>query len=387
MKKQFDNYTTFFDAIFCDELWKEKIYTPVYYLGNSYKKRTCMNLLVCKYLLGNELTATEKKEAENIITGEIYKNTNKRNDFHCILCSEKFQREDMNLFSKKFKYWNLCIPTHPYSPGGLMVYLKDRTKEIGDIQELSDEMVKELIEMINDLYNLLKEKMRGFDLVGVNVLFQQISRSQKCIHGHIELMFKNAHLASIGCEIIDTIAYDELAGYLNFKIKDRIENVENYAGISFLENCDLGYMKETIKVYQENMEYLIKIGREIQKHQDISLVESQYVKYEILRLLQEKLSPAPILYVYLTNICNKTKFSIIPEMILEPVDLSKINLNNEIDLYTLKINQYLIKKKDILFRQPAPMMRQSIKLSGEHKFTNVVKELTKSIKNILEGEL
>ncbi len=51
------------------------------------------------------------------------------------------------------------------------------------------------------------------------------------------------------------------------------------------------------------------------------------------------MSPAPVNYVYMTYYRDKVFLSIVPEIILEPIAKIK-NIEDERDLYSLKINQY-----------------------------------------------
>lgn len=68
---------------------------------------------------------------------------------------------------------------------------------------MTSEELLELKIIIADLKKILNEFLFDGELTGVNVLFNQISKSQLCIHGHIELMIKNIEKLNYGCKLLN----------------------------------------------------------------------------------------------------------------------------------------------------------------------------------------
>ena len=137
MEKQFKNKQTFFDL----DMENDDSYFATLYctLGGANKKRAKMNRLALAYLSDEPLTEEEKTTAKKILDGTIYEEKKKEFE-HCQLCSDKFISEILINISNRYNNWELCCPTHPYTPAGLMIYLKNRKElHIENLQDLSQE--------------------------------------------------------------------------------------------------------------------------------------------------------------------------------------------------------------------------------------------------------
>ncbi len=84
-----------------------------------------MNRLALAYLNDEPLTDDERITATKILDGTIYEERKKQFE-HCQLCSDKFKSEILPNISSNYNNWEICCPTHPYTPAGMMIYLKDR---------------------------------------------------------------------------------------------------------------------------------------------------------------------------------------------------------------------------------------------------------------------
>ncbi|MBE5813497.1 MAG: hypothetical protein E7314_07665 [Clostridiales bacterium] len=116
MKRQFANRKTFFDLDIEDD---ERSFATLYcMLGGANKKRAKMNKLALAYLNGESLTEQEIYDAKKILDGTIYKERKKEFE-HCQLCSDNFISEILSNISNNYDHWELCCPTHPYTPAGL----------------------------------------------------------------------------------------------------------------------------------------------------------------------------------------------------------------------------------------------------------------------------
>lgn len=374
MEKQFRNRKTFFDL----DMENDDSYFATLYctLGGANKKRAKMNRLALAYLNDEPLTEEEKTTAKKILDGTIYEEKKKEFE-HCQLCSDKFISEILINISNRYDNWELCCPTHPYTPAGLMIYLKNR-KELHteNLQDLSKEQFDEIIQIMKDLYNKLSNEAE-YNVVGINILFNQISKSQLCIHGHLETMIADIDKLGLGCEIKDEQPYDVLASLLNEQIEDRKGVYKEKEGIRIdLSIVDSIEAMKILGKYESKMKQVISHGRKIQKGE----IKSQN---DIDNLLLHKMSPAPVNYVYMTYYRDKFFLSIIPEIILEPIKSTR-DIKSESDLYSLKINQYTRDKDEKIMKQCSPLVRPSIKISKDCESAINISNLKKNITKILE---
>lgn len=374
MEKQFRNRKTFFDL----DMENDDSYFATLYctLGGANKKRAKMNSLALAYLNDEPLTEEEKTTAQKILDGTIYEEKKKEFE-HCQLCSDKFISEILINISNRYDNWELCCPTHPYTPAGLMIYLKNR-KELHteNLQDLSKEQFDEIIQIMKDLYNKLSNEAE-YNVVGINILFNQISKSQLCIHGHLETMIADIDKLGLGCEIKDEQPYDVLASLLNEQIEDRKGVYKEKEGIRIdLSIVDSIEAMQILRKYESKMKQIISHGRKIQKGE----IKSQN---DIDNLLLHKMSPAPVNYVYMTYYRDKFFLSIIPEIILEPIKSTR-DIKNESDLYSLKINQYTRDNDEKIMKQCSPLVRPSIKISKDCESAININNLKKNITKILE---
>lgn len=375
MERQFSKSKTFFDLGIDDE---ENYFATLYcVLGGANKKRAKMNRLALAYLNNELLTNEETFTAKKILDGTIYSERKKKFE-HCQLCSDKFESEILSNFSSKYNNWEICFPTHPYTPAGLMIYLKKRkNSHIENLQDLSQEEFNEIVQIMKDLYNKLSDEL-AYDVVGINILFNQISKSQLCIHGHLETMISDIHKLELGCKIINERPYDILAELLNKQIKDIKGVYKEKEGIRIdLDLVDSVKALKILEKYESKMKQIIKHGRKLQKGE----IQSQN---PIDDLLLHKMSPAPVDYVYMTYYRDKVFLSIVPEIILEPITVQK-DIKDEKDLYSLKINQYAQDSKEKVMRQISPLVRPSIKISNTYETTANINKLKQDIKDALEG--
>ncbi|MBF0986034.1 MAG: hypothetical protein HXK67_02455 [Clostridiales bacterium] len=374
MEKQFKNKQTFFDL----DMENDDSYFATLYctLGGANKKRAKMNRLALAYLSDEPLTEEEKTTAKKILDGTIYEEKKKEFE-HCQLCSDKFISEILINISNRYNNWELCCPTHPYTPAGLMIYLKNRKElHIENLQDLSQEQFDEIIQIMKDLYDKLSNESE-YNVVGINILFNQISKSQLCIHGHLETMIADIDKLGLGCEIKDEQPYDVLASLLNEQIEDRKGLYKEKEGIRIdLSIVDSIEAMKILGKYESKMKQIILHGRKIQKGE----IKSQN---DIDNLLLHKMSPAPVNYVYMTYYRDKFFLSIIPEIILEPIKSTR-DIKDESDLYSLKINQYTRDNDEKIMKQCSPLVRPSIKISKDSESAINISNLKKSITKILE---
>ena len=190
MPRQFEDFITFFD-IGIENINQKQFRTLYCIMSETVKKRNNITRLALQYLLDKDkLTQEEKNIAITILDDSYYQKPNRYE--HCKLCSVDFNREVLTKYSNRFKFWELCFPTVPYFPANMMVYLKNRKlihKE--NFQDLTIDELEELKHIISNLKETLNNNVFYGELTGINVLFNQISKSQLCIHGHIELMIRN----------------------------------------------------------------------------------------------------------------------------------------------------------------------------------------------------
>lgn len=390
MHRQFDTYTTFFDLgidhadfPFC---------SLEYCSGGFNKKRAHTNRIIWKRLTGQDLSAEEAIQADKFIQGIGYAEQKKKFE-HCALCSDTFTCEPLVEFSGKFNYWDLAFPTSPYTPAGIMIYLKERKKlRLEVIDALSKEAFEEIETIANSLFYILKNEIP--DLCGVNILFHQISTSQACLHGHVELMLHNID-PSLGCFLKEQRPFDICANYLNNQLeeKDNIcfftEGIRlNSKSFSVLETMKI------IKEYRNNTVNLFNFFSEVRKNYFSKTSKQKKAK----ELLSQKgfnstqidqilfdITPAPINCVYFTYYRNEYFISIIPELILRSIPLSKIT-DDEYLLYNLKYNAIQPREEKFFLEEKHPLIRPSIKLRQAMPADKKILILKQIVHNILSKE-
>ena len=377
MKKQFDKYNTFFD-IGIEQIEKREFVTLCCTISNVIKKRSYRNRAILKYLKNKQLTEEEKKLCYDVLTGKIYKDDHKRFE-HCELCDGIIQNNTK--LSEKYSFWDIIKPTRPYYPGSIMLILKERNdKKIEDIQQLSEDEFNELKQIIIDLYNIVKNKITEYEIVGINVLFNQISKSQLCIHGHIEFMIKDAEKKNIGYQIKKVRNWDKLTEIINEEIQDK-DVIKVKEGIKIdLDNTDFKRVKSILDKYDGIIKKYIEYGKSCRdEHRSLN-------KNKLQNIFLHNFTPSPVNYIYITFYRNKLILSSIPELILENADINSLNEENEYDLYTLKINQYATEKKDMLLKHESPFIRPSTKVEKKMCFFDNVEKLNTEIINIINDK-
>ena len=380
MERQFKDYKTFFDLGIEDEEDSDRIFATLFcIMGGTHKKRNDNNKLVLKNLRGENLTDEEKKKCADILSGKIYKDIKAEYE-HCQLCSENFVRDVLENLSSKYKHWEICCPTHPYTPAGLMIYLKNRKdSKIENIQDLSEEQFKEIQLIVTEIYEKLNNSLGNINIVGINVLFNQISKSQLCIHGNMEFMIKEKKKKKLGCTIKEKRPKDLMAYKLNEQISDRDGLLKTQEGIKIdLSKISIIEALQIVREYEKNIKKVIAYGKKLR--------ENRILKEPVDEILLRYLSPAPQNYIYLTYYRDKMFLSCVPELILEKADINKIDENDECELYSLKINQDAVYTEDILLKQESPIVRPSIKTKQATKNDQNVKMLRNKIVDVLERE-
>ena len=261
-----------------------------------------------------------------------------------------------------------------------MLYLKNRKEsKIENVQDLNEEQFIELQSIMVDIYQELNSNLDTVKIVGINVLFNQISKSQLCIHGHVEFMISDVQNENLGCSIIKQRPKDLMVTRLNRQINDRDGLLKFPEGIKIdLSKIPILEALRIVRDYENNINKIIEYGEELKKSTDS--------KNRIDEILLHFLSPAPQNYIYLTYYKDKMFLSCVPEIILERANISSIDEKNECQLYSLKINQKAKCKEDILLKQESPIIRPSIKISKVTQEDSNIKRLRKNIVDILERD-
>ncbi len=379
MEKQFKNNITFFDLnIENDDKNNFPFATLYFYVKGLNKNRYLRNKAAIEFLKGHEISEEDKKLINSYFDGSIKEKNRKRYE-HCKICTDKFERIVLEKYSKNYKYWEICFPTDPYTPGGLMIYLKNRDKtHIENIEQLSEEEFQELLKMTKDLYDKLK-KCYEKKIVGINVLFNQISKTQLCIHGHIEPMIMNIHDLNLGCELKEEEPYEPFVNFLNNKIPDKRGIYKTKQGIRI--DTDEISSKEILKInekYGKNIERLEQLGKNNQSKMDKGVKLSELDEY-----LAKNLSPAPVEYIYLTYYRDKLFLSIVPELTLQQANINEIE-ENEKELYALRLSNYGKTLNEKIRVQKPPIIRPCIKVTTNEQIESNVEKIKNDIYNELE---
>ena len=357
---------------------QEQFRTLYCVMSETVKKRNNITRLALQYLLDKEkLTQKEKNIAITILDDSYYQKSNRYE--HCKLCSDDFNREILAKYSNRFKFWELCFPTVPYFPANMMIYLKNRQlchKE--NLQDLTIEELEELKCIISDLKEILNNNVFNGELTGINVLFNQISKSQLCIHGHIELMIKNIDKLNYGCTLLKSRNYDPVVEKLNNKMKRKIGVIPTLEGIRINMNIvgdkiALDYINE----YENNLLDIIRLGNELRKGQ-------QKVNNDFDMLLLNGLSPAPTDSIYLTDYRGELFLSAIPEIIPPTINISEIgDLNDAENMYLIKYNATTPNSRYAIMKKYSPLVRPSSKVPYEMPYTENVKVLKRKVGDAL----
>lgn len=376
-ERQFDNNSTFFDIGIDENL--DNFVTLYCVMSETKKKRTDVTKLALRYLQQDRtLTNDEVAIAKTIIDDSFYKKSKKY--CHCKLCSDDFSREVLSEYSSKLQFWEVCFPTVPYFPGNMMIYLKDRQESKKEnIWELSYEELLELNKVIIDLKLLLNTYLFNGDLTGINVLFNQISKSQLCIHGHIELMIKNIDKLNYGCRLLKVRNYDPTVKMLNGSMDNLNGIIKTLEGIRIrLKTVDIRDAIYILKRYENEMVKLINLGNMLRNGK-------KEVSSEFELALLNGMSPAPANSIYLTDYRGELFLSSVPEIIPPTISLTNIgSLEDEENMYLTKFNATTPNSNFSIIRKYSPLVRPSSKVSTNTIYSDNVKELKLSMKRILK---
>lgn len=370
--RQFDNNSTFFDIGIDKKI--DNFATLYCVMSETKKKRNDITKLALRYLL-NDITLSndEIAIAKTIIDDSFYNKPKKYN--HCKLCSNDFKREILLNYSSKYKFWEICFPTVPYFPGNMMIYLK--TREISKKENIWDLSTNELLELktiIVDLKTILNEDLFNGELLGVNVLFNQISKSQLCIHGHIELMIRNIEKLNYGCRLLNVRNFDPTVKMLNSSFDDTEGLIKTLEGIRinmkyFSDNETLNLLRN----YESKMLEMIVLGNELRAGKKKVLNEFEW-------LLMNGMSPAPANSIYLTDYRDELYFSSVPEIIPPIISLNAVgNLDDEESMYLIKYNATTPNSNYSIMKKYSPIVRPSSKISVDTDYSNNVKRLKQNI--------
>ncbi len=370
--RQFKEYITFFDLGIDNN---ENNFRTLYcVMPETIKKRGNITKLALRYLLGdNTLTSEEIVIAKSILDDSYYNKPKEYN--HCRICSDNFKRTILTSYSEKFKYWEICFPTVPYFPGNMMIYLKDRkTLRLENVQDLNKEQLEELKYIMNNIQQLLNENLFDGDLLGVNILFNQISKSQLCIHGHVELMIQDVDKKDLGFQLLDIRNFDYSVNTLNEVFKDNEEVLKTREGIRIDMSKTSDVMAlEYLNIYETEIQKIIALGNDLRKGK-------AKVSNDLDLALYNGLSPAPANSVYLTNYRNHLYLSAVPEIIPPTIDINDIgNLSDEENMYLIKYNATAPNQKYRIMKKYSPIVRPSSKVSYQMPYGENIKKLTKKI--------
>lgn len=369
-------YNTFFDMGLGELDTKEFGLLRCEIYGTKKKKRVINNELVKKYFMGYELTEKELIRLKKIFDGSIYEERNLLYE-HCKLCSNSFERTDLIEYSKKYKYWNICIPTFPYFPGGMMVYLKDRKNlKIENIQDLPKEMIEELMQIEIDLYKNLKTRVLEDKVVGINMLFNQLSKSELCIHGHIEPMIVDIDEMDLGCRYIPERPYDKFSSIINTSIQSS-NIIKLPEGIKIpIDRVNIEEAKRILNYYEGTIKTYFDRGKKLRSGEEEIREKTDSVLYT-------NMVPAATNFVYLTYYNDRFMLSSVPELTSEFVKMDNVT-DDPTDIYALYINRNYTGKDDVFLKNYSPLIRPSIKVYSTEKNNAKVLKLTNTIYTELE---
>ena len=370
--RQLKEYITFFDLGMDDN--EDNFRTLYCVMPEAIKKRSTITKLVLRYILGdNTLSAEDIVIAKSILDDSYYNKTKKYN--HCRICSDNFNRTILTDYSKKFKYWEICFPTVPYFPGGMMIYLKDRKDlKLENVQDLNKEQLEELKYIINNMHKILDENVFDGDLLGINILFNQISKSQLCIHGHVELMIKDVDKKNLGFNLLNMRNFDCSTNILNEVFKDNELVLKTKEGIRIdMSKVSDDMALEYLSIYETEIQKIITLGNNLRKGKIEALTDLDLALYN-------GLSPAPTNSVYLTDYRNHLYLSAVPELIPPIIDINDVgNLSDEENMYLIKYNATTPNVKYRIMKKYSPIARPSSKVSYQMPYEENIKKLTKKV--------
>ena len=260
-----------------------------------------------------------------------------------------------------------------------MIYLKDREfSKLEDFQKLNKEQLEELKYIMKDLQQILNERVFDGELLGVNILFNQISKSQLCLHGHIELMIKDVDKKNLGFELLDRRSFDCSVSTINKIFKDSNSVLKTKEGIRIdmdkvLDENALEYLS----IYEREIKKVIALGNSLRKGE----IE---ISTDLDSALYNGLSPAPTNSVYLTFYRKHLYLSSVPEIVPPTIDLSQVgDLSNEENMYLIKYNATAPNEKYRIMKKYSPIVRPSSKVSQQRLYGENIKKLTKKIEKAL----
>lgn len=353
MKKQFSG-VTFFDKDIDNKT--EDLIRPVFYQQNQGKKRLINNSIIVRYLNKEQLTIEELQIAKKIISGELFiENKNKYG--HCKLCSNSFSDYTFNSISNNT--WQIGLPTQPYTPFGLMIYLTNRKESLKEnFYNLSQEEFYSLVNQIIMLYEKIKKSDFKYEIVGINVLFNQLNVSQRCIHGHIEPMIYNVDKLGLGCKtepVKEELFEDTIRLKINNNYYEVMELIKFYSDITKEE------IANTRKL-QDNYRAGITVT-------DVNSIES--------------ISPAPTINIYITYYRDNIYLTLSRDLYQKPMLSNQVYMNDSF-IYNLKYNMYFVNEKSKLLYQEVPIIRPSIKVNDEvYGDRNIYNDDLNNLKRIL----
>ena len=332
-----------------------------------------------RYFDNKPLNEEESVRLKKILDGSIYSERRKLYS-HCKLCTDDFERTDFTNFTKQYKYWEICVPTFPYFVGGLMVYLKDRKEiKIENIQDLPDDMFEELMKIEKDLYLRLYNYVLGDRIVGINMLFNQISKSELCIHGHIEPIFRDPDELEIGYSYIQERPYDRLSSIIN-------SNIDNSGVLKIPEGIkmevvpgEITHIKKVLDVYEKTIRFYHDRGARLRNKEVV-------IQDDIDNLLYNNMVPTPINFVYLTYYKDKYMLSSVPEITSDFVKMDDVTYDPG-DLYTLSINRQYTDKDNVFMKHYSPLVRPSVKLYNPNGNNQRVLSLNRKIYGGINGNI
>lgn len=345
MEHQITGYNTFMD-----DYNKDYCFVNLeFHVKNNGKKRIETNKTIVKYLKKEKLNEQEQELINKILTNDFFQK--KSNDEHCKICSNDFKFILLNNLNIKYENWNIGIPTQQYTPFGAMVYLKRcNVLKKENFYDLSKDEFYELIKMQKDIYTYLNMSDFDYNVVGINTMFNQITVSQKCIHGHFEFMIKDIHEKNLGVTLTEEIKKDP--------VNEMIDSNYEYGLKINVNEFSYDEIMALLKNYYKKLHDIISLYNKIL---NMYKVNENIVSKEDKKLI-EIFSPIPVANIYLTYYNNKNEIIVTPQIFLKTMDIA--NVKTEEDIYNLKYNGNRINEKSILLFEKTPIMRPSIKLNN-----------------------
>jgi len=368
MEKQLSNYNTFFDIETSSEI-NDEFVNLEFNIKNGGKKRIKTNTAIVKYLREEPLTEEEKEIVNKLLNNTLFLKK-ENSSFHCKICSEQFKFEKLENLLSCYEHWNIGIPTQQYTPFGLMVYLKKcQLIKKEEFVHLNEEEFLELLKLMKDVYDIMSQSDFSYEVVGINIMFNQITVSQKCLHGHFEFMIRDVHEQNLGAFIQKDIKIDPIHKQIPtsypFGLKINFDEV-NYQDIFQKISRYFNQVYDIIKLYDDKKKEYKQYG---------NYTESD------LRLL-ERLSPVPVANVYVAYYRDHFQIVVTPEVFLEPI--SPYDVVSPKDYYCLKYNGGAAYDDALLLFESAPILRPSIKLDSVSYDVDLYHENQVKIKKILE---